>query len=166
MLPKVAFGRRRALTCPTVKVWLIPNGAPTTKISSPTSTLSESPSVAGCTPAGTRSNCSNARSAAGSEARMLALMSVAARELDRHGIRGLHDVRGGEHFAIRTDEHTRPQSWARTSQAQSSAARRALARSYVPTTTAPPTCLKVCDSDGAALAASAGALRSMRRQDA
>jgi hypothetical protein len=31
-------------------------------------------------------------------------------ELDRHGIRGLHDVRGGEHLAIRTDEYAGTQS--------------------------------------------------------
>ena len=34
----------------------------------------------------------------------------AAGELDRYCIRGLHDVRGGEHLAVRTDEHARSQS--------------------------------------------------------
>src|SRR6266850_2344792 len=65
--PAVAFGPRRALMCPTVRVWPIPSGAPTTKTSSPTSTASESPSRATRGAAGARSSCRSAMSAAGSD---------------------------------------------------------------------------------------------------
>ncbi len=53
----------RPLTWPTVRLWLSPNGAPTTTISSPTSSWSESPSFAGETAAGSLSSCNSATSA-------------------------------------------------------------------------------------------------------
>ena len=156
MLPNVAFGRRRALTCPTVKVWLIPSGAPTTKISSPTSALSESPSVAGCTPAGTRSSCSKATSAAGSEATMLALMSASPGNSTATASAVCTTCAAVSTLPSVLMSTPDPSPGARTSCAleRCPARTRSVVRT---TTTAPPTRLNACDTDGTALAAIAGA---------
>ena len=58
-----------------MSVWLIPYGAPTMKIWSPTSTVSESPRGSGWTPAGTRSSWRSETSALGSEAMTRARMA-------------------------------------------------------------------------------------------
>jgi len=65
--PYIRSVDRRALIWPTVSVWVIPRGAPTMKIGSPTFTLSESPSLAAKAAVGGFSSFSTARSAAGTE---------------------------------------------------------------------------------------------------
>ena len=67
ILPRGPSGFRRALMCPTVRVWLIPSGAPTTKTWSPTWTASESPRRAARGAVGARSSWSSATSAVGSD---------------------------------------------------------------------------------------------------
>src|SRR3989454_3768353 len=70
---KVAFGLRRALMYPTVRVWLAPRGGPTTNTGAPISTASESPMLATNGARGAFSSCRSATSAEGSDDRTLAL---------------------------------------------------------------------------------------------
>jgi hypothetical protein len=100
------FAGQRALMWPTLREWLSPYGAPTTITGSPTRTLLESAIAATAGPEGTRSSCSNDRSAAGSEATMCG-HRLAAEELDGDLVEGLHYVRGGHDLAVLRDEYAR-----------------------------------------------------------